>query len=100
VSRRLLPFFSSVLTVALRTSIVVAQDLPRGQIVDEVACAGDPAQSYALYLPSNYTRDRAWSLLVAFHPVARGRAMVETCRAAAEKYGYIVAGSNTSRNGQ
>lgn len=73
--------------------------MPRGQIVDEVKCATDPAQSYALYLPSNYSPDRAWSLLVAFHPAARGRAMVETYRAAAETYGYILAGSNNSRNG-
>ncbi len=37
---------------------------------------------------------------MAFHPAARGRAMVETYRAAAEQYAcYIVAGSNTSRNG-
>src|SRR4029077_13151979 len=35
----------------------------------------------------------------AFHPGARGRAMVETYAAAAEQYGYIVAGSNNSRNG-
>jgi hypothetical protein len=78
---------------------VLAQDMPRGQIVDEVKCAADPSQSYALYLPSNYSPDRAWSLLVGFHPAARGRAIVETYQAAAEKYGYIVAGSNNSRNG-
>jgi dienelactone hydrolase len=76
-----------------------AQDLSRGTIVDEVKCAADPAQSYALYLPSTYSPDRTWSLLIAFHPAARGRLMVEKYRAAAEEYGYIVAASNTSRNG-
>src|SRR2546428_13493698 len=86
------------LTVALRASIVLAQDLPRGQVVDEVKCAGDPTQSYALYLPSNYSRDRTWSLLLALHPAARGRAMVDAYRAAAEKYGYIVAGPKNPRN--
>jgi pimeloyl-ACP methyl ester carboxylesterase len=89
----------ALLTVLLQTSTILAQDLPRGQIVDEVTCAGDPTQSYALYLPSTYSPDRAWSLLIAFHPAARGRAMVDTYRAAAEKYGYLVAGSNNSRNG-
>ena len=59
----------------------------------------DAAQSYALYLPSDYTRERAWSLLLAFHPSARGATFVEKYRAAAERYGYIVAGSNNSRNG-
>jgi pimeloyl-ACP methyl ester carboxylesterase len=89
----------ALLIVLLQTSTILAQDLPRGQIVDEVTCAGDPTQSYALYLPSTYSPDRAWSLLIAFHPAARGRAMVDKYRAAAEKYGYVVAGSNNSRNG-
>ncbi len=87
------------MTGSLRAPAILAQDLPRGQIVDEVKCAADPSQSYALYLPSNYSPDRAWSLLVGFHPAARGRAIVETYQAAAEKYGYVVAGSNNSRNG-
>lgn len=76
-----------------------AQDLPRGTLIDDVKCVADATQSYALYLPSTYSRDRSWNLLLAFHPAARGRAMVEKYRAAAEQYGYIVAGSNTSRNG-
>ena len=75
------------------------QDLPRGQIIDDVKCAADPSQSYSLYLPSSYTPERAWPLLMGFHPGARGRDIVVKYRAAAEKYGYIVAASNNSRNG-
>jgi len=78
---------------------VFAQAIPTGTIVDDVKCAADPSQSYALYLPSRYTPDRAWPVLLAFHPAARGRAMVEKYAAAAEQYGFIVAGSNNSRNG-
>ena len=76
-----------------------AQELQRGAVVDRVECATDPAQTYALYLPSTYSADRKWSLLLAFHPAARGRAMVEKYQAGAERYGYIVAASNNSRNG-
>ena len=76
-----------------------AQELPRGTIIDRVECATDPAQTYSLYLPSAYSPDRQWSLLLAFHPAARGRAMVENYQAGAEQYGYIVAASNNSRNG-
>ena len=76
-----------------------AQDIPLGAIVDNVRCVSDPTQTYALYVPSSYSPERPASLLMAFHPGARGRAMVEKYAAAAEKYGYIVAGSNTSRNG-
>ena len=77
----------------------IAQDLPRGVIIDDVKCVADPDQSYALYIPSGYAPARRWNLLIGFHPGGRGRAIVEKYRAAAEHYGYIVAASNNSRNG-
>ncbi len=70
-----------------------------GQIIDKVQCLDDLAQSYALYLPSNYSKDRAWPILYAFDPAARGKQPVARYREAAEKYGWIVVGSNNSRNG-
>jgi len=90
---------AALFAVAVGASRVRAQDLPRGVVIDDVKCADEPAQSYALYLPSAYRPDRVWNLLIGFHPGGRGRAIVETYQAAAEQYGYIVAGSNTSRNG-
>lgn len=75
------------------------QDLPRGTVIEHVTCTEDPTETYALYLPSDYAPDRAWSLLLAFHPGARGEQMVALYREAAERYGYVVAGSTTSRNG-
>jgi hypothetical protein len=99
MSTGLRPSVAAVLLVLGSVSGTRAQDVPRGTIVDEVKCAADATQSYALYLPSAYSPDRPWNLLIAFHPGARGRLMVEKYEAAAEQYGYIVAGSNTSRNG-
>ena len=87
------------IVLTLATGTARAQSLPAGAIVDDVKCAADPTQSYALYLPSQYTPDRQWNILIAFHPAARGRAMVEKYQAAAEQYGYIIAASNNSRNG-
>jgi predicted esterase len=77
-----------------------ATDFPTGQILDDVKCQGDATESYALYLPKAYTPERAWPVIFAFDPGARGRNGVERYQAAAEQYGYIVAGSNNSRNGQ
>ncbi len=71
----------------------------RGTVVSRLACLNDPAQSYALYLPSNYSPDRRWPVLYAFDPFARGKTAVEVYQEVAEKYGYIVAGSNNSQNG-
>jgi len=89
----------SLLLTLVVAAAAGAQDLPRGQVVPDVKCLGDASQSYALYLPSTYSPDKAWPLLMGFHPGARGIAIVEKYRAAAEKYGYIVAASNNSRNG-
>jgi hypothetical protein len=76
-----------------------AAETPPGRILDDVKCVADPSQSYALYLPANYSPERSWNLILAFDPRARGRAAVERFQTAAETYGYIVAGSNISRNG-
>ncbi len=61
--------------------------------------AGQPGQTYDVFLPSQYRADRAWPLLMAFHPAARGRDFIDLYRDAAEDYGYIVVASNVSRNG-
>ena len=79
--------------------LLFAAALQAGQIVDKVECLAKPEQTYALYLPSRYTPERKWPILYAFDPAARGRIPVERFQAAAEKYGYIVVGSNNSRNG-
>ena len=88
-----------VVALALLALQVAPPDLPRGQVIESVACLANTAETYSLYLPSAYTPDRQWPLLMGFHPAARGRAIVDTYRAAAETYGFIVAASNTSRNG-
>jgi dienelactone hydrolase len=71
----------------------------RGTVVGRVTCRDDPSQSYALYLPSEYSPERAWPIMFAFDPLGRGKTAVEIYKDAAEKYGYIVVGSNNSRNG-
>lgn len=92
-----------ILTVMLLWSAQVlawsAQELPRGSIIDEVICGGDTGQSYALYVPSGYSPDRPWPILYGFDPGARGLLPVERFKDAAEQYGFIVVGSNNSRNG-
>jgi secondary thiamine-phosphate synthase enzyme len=93
---------TAVLALVLVTApfVVSGQTITPGvAVVDPVRCVEDAAQSHALYLPSNYTPDRRWSLLLAFHPAARGRQMAEKYQAAAERYGYVIAASNNARNG-
>jgi len=72
--------------------------LPQGELIEKVTCARDPSQSYALYLPRNYEKSRKWPVLYAFDPGERGRVPVERFKDAAQQFGWIVVGSNNSRN--
>ncbi len=75
------------------------EDLQPGVVVPKVSCAAQPEQSYALYLPSHYTGENRWPIVYAFDPGARGNIPAELLKDAAERYGYLVAGSNNSHNG-
>lgn len=79
--------------------VAAGADLPRGQVVPRVDIAGTAGQSYALYLPKNFTTERQWPVLLCLDPAARGVVPVERFAVAAEKYGFVVVGSNNSRNG-
>lgn len=83
----------------LAPAALSAEDLVTGKILEKIICAKDPAQTYALYLPSGYSASRAWPVIFCFDPGARGVLAVKRLQPAAEKYGYIVAASLTSRNG-
>ncbi len=83
----------------LAQSSALATGLPTGQLIADVKCEADPSQSYALYLPTGYTPARSWPVILGFDPGGRGRMPVERYQAAAEQYGFVVAGSNNSRNG-
>jgi hypothetical protein len=71
----------------------------RGEIVSAVACAAQPSQTYALYLPSSYTPERRWPIVYVFEPFARGSVPLKLMSAAAERYGYVLVASNNARNG-
>jgi tetratricopeptide (TPR) repeat protein len=77
----------------------VEEEFEKGKVIDKVVCKKNPDKSYSLYLPTAYTADREWPILYAFDPGARGKLPIDHFRAAAEKYNYIVVGSNDARNG-
>jgi hypothetical protein len=97
---------SLLITITVLTSLTgpsyyvqVPEGLAKGQIIERVVCQNAAAQSYALYLPSNYTPDRKWPILYCFDYIGDGKLPVRRFKEGAERYGYIVAGSNNSRNG-
>lgn len=86
--RRLVPLLLAA------AAAMAAEDLPKGQVIDRVVCTRDAAQSYALYIPSGYVPSKAAPVIFCFDPAARGRVPVEQLQAAAERSGYIIAGSH------
>lgn len=71
----------------------------RGTLVEHVSCPTDPSQTYTLYLPTKYETTRKWPLLLVFDPGGRAARAAEVFREAAERFGWIVAASENSRNG-
>ncbi|HEX3280161.1 MAG TPA: dienelactone hydrolase family protein [Pyrinomonadaceae bacterium] len=100
INCRILPLLALlVLTASSRSFASQRDELPRGQVIESVACKADPQQTYALYLPSGYSREKKWPILYAWDAGARGKLPVTLFKDAAEKFGFIVVGSNNSRNG-
>jgi dienelactone hydrolase len=75
------------------------QDFPLGTLIPKVVVIANPEQSYALYVPKSYSATRPSPIIYAFDPGANGGRPVELMKDSAERHGYIVAGSNNSRNG-
>ena len=75
-----------------------SQELPAPGEIANVTCASDSTQSYALYLPSTYTNAKQWPIVYFFDPGGRGRRPLDFYKEVAEAHGFILAGSNNSRN--
>ena len=78
---------------------IFTQSLPTDELIDTVYCQHDTTQSYALYLPPQYTPQPSLPIIFIFEPSARGRLPVSKFLPAARELGYILMCSNNSRNG-
>lgn len=85
-------FFLAILT----TSIMVGQEmkLTKGVVIDSLPVNDSIAETFSLYLPTNFTTDRTWPVLFIFDPEGRGRNVAQLFRQPAEEQGYILAASN------
>jgi dienelactone hydrolase len=73
--------------------------LPKGKLVDTVPCRQQSAQTYALYLPKNYTVAKKFPIVYFFDAHASGALPLRKYKSLAEKYGFVFVGSNVSKNG-
>lgn len=85
-----------MVTLLHLASLVIAAQLPSGQLQERVVAATDTSQSYVLYLPPGYSSARTWPILFVLDP--RGRAMLaeQLYEDAAARLGWIVMSSYNS----
>ncbi len=72
------------------------EPLVRGQLIQTVHAAGQPGETYALYLPAAYSADRAWPIVYLLDPRGRGDRAARLFQAGAERFGYCLASSYNS----
>src|SRR5690242_11996182 len=70
-----------------------------GKITDNILCDAQPQLSYCLYLPSGYSSSKTFPVIFIFDAHGDGKLPIEKYHALAEEYGFILIGSNNSRNG-
>lgn len=65
---------------------------------ETIICQKDSNETYIAYIPTYYDTLKTWPFIVCFDPQANGKMPVDSLKYAAEKYGYILIGSNNIRN--
>jgi predicted esterase len=69
-----------------------------GEMVEGVACISNPTQTYTLYIPSTYSSERRYPVLLVFDPRGRSLVAAEVFREAAEAYSWIIVSSDNTRS--
>jgi hypothetical protein len=69
-----------------------------GKVIEKVTCLSDTAESYALYIPAK-GNTTALPVVYFFDPHGSGSLPLHKYKASADSLGFILIGSNTSKNG-
>ncbi|MEN6311421.1 MAG: hypothetical protein ABFD80_07790 [Acidobacteriota bacterium] len=92
------PILAAALFAAAAIIPAGAQELTPGRLLERVPCRTS-GHSYALYLPAAYTAQKRWPAIYCFDPGGNGAVPARLLLESAERLGWIVIGSNNSRNG-
>jgi len=91
---------AAVLLFCLTSALPAAAQLTvaKGELVEGLECRADTTQTYTLYLPTSFSNDRRWPVLLIYDPRGRSKLAAEIFRPAAEKHGWILISSNDTRS--
>ena len=80
-------------------SVTKKENFITGQIINKVVNLNDASQNYSLYLPKAYSKKSSWPVIFIFDAHGDGNLPITKYKDLAEEYGFILAGSNNSKNG-
>lgn len=88
--------YLSLILFFLSFQAVTAQEitLKKGVVIDSLVVNDSLAETYAVYLPVDFTMDQTWPVIFIFDNKGRGGRSAQLFREVAEEQGYIVAASN------
>jgi predicted esterase len=87
-----------LLFLCIAAAAATADTQVTGRLVEGIACASDPTQTYTLYLPSAYDAETKWPVLLVLDPRGRSVVAANLFREAAEEHGWIIMSSNDTRS--
>lgn len=85
-------------TITATTITEKPDSFATGKIIPQVFCKNDASQSYALYIPTNNNKEKL-PVIYFFDPHADGALPLNKYKELADKYHFILVGSNNSKNG-
>jgi pimeloyl-ACP methyl ester carboxylesterase len=93
-------FILPVLILILCIQSCSAQPKPFavGKVIEKITCLSDTAESYALYIPAK-GNTTALPVVYFFDPHGSGSLPLHKYKSSADSLGFILIGSNTSKNG-
>ena len=81
------------------SKVISKLKLNPSDFIQRVNCIGNENLSFAVYVPKGYAPDRKMPSLFLFDPHSDGSLPLKLYRDLADEYGYILIGSNDSKNG-
>jgi hypothetical protein len=80
------------------TAAAMTDSFAVGKVIDSITCAANADQSYAAYIPVTGNK-KALPVIYFFDPHASGSLPLNKYKGLADKYGFLLIGSNNSKNG-
>lgn len=85
------------MTVFASAAQAAVQDaFATGEVIEGITSSDDPSQTFTLYLPTTYSSETSWPIVVLMDPRGNSVHPLRKLVPAAEELGYILASSNNT----